>query len=111
MIRTVPLTSDVENFTQVTALDGTNYVFVFRWNERAQAWHFDLYTEDGEPIAMGVRVVVSWPLLRRCVSARRPPGELIAVDTTGQGDPGRSDLGARVQLQYIEAETVAELRE
>jgi len=110
MISIIPLTSTDASFKQTTALDGTNYVFVFRWNDRAQAWHFDLSTEDGTPIAMGIRVVVSWPLLRRCVSERRPPGELIAVDTTDQGDPLRSDLGTRVVLTYIDAESVAELR-
>lgn len=110
-ILALQLTSDAERFTQTVSLDGSAYQLTFAWNNRAQSWNLDVAAGDGEPIASGLRVSVGWPLLRRCVHARRPPGELMAIDATGGGDPGRDDLGVRVTVHYIEAETVAALRE
>jgi hypothetical protein len=107
----IQTSSTYDSFTQVTSLDGSTFELRFRWSDRAAAWTLDVLTEDGEAIALGLRIVVSWPLLRRVVHPRRPAGELMAVASAGGGDPGRNDLGARVVLKYIEAATVEELRE
>jgi hypothetical protein len=81
-------------------LDGRAYVCVLRWNEREGSWYLSLLDADRVDIVAGVRVVVDWDLLRRVVDARRPPGVLIAVDTTSAGEPGLTDLGGRVLLTY-----------
>jgi hypothetical protein len=108
---TVPTRADVPAYTQRTALDGVTYVLTFRWNERASYWTLSIADQDAAPIASGLALLTGSMLLRRCVDARRPPGELVVVDTTGEGgDAGLSDLGTRFALVYADAETMAELR-
>ena len=52
----------------------------------------------------GRRVLVGWPLLGSKTFLGRPAGHLIPVDTSGQDkDPGENDLGARVQLYYVDS--------
>lgn len=109
---TVPTRPDVPAYTQRTTLDGATYVLTFRWNERASYWTLSIADQDDQPIALGLALVTGSMLLRRCRKATRPPGELLVVDTTGGGgDPGLSDLGTRYALVYVDAETMAELRE
>jgi len=96
---------DVSSYTQRTALDGTEYVIAFDWNDREQHWYMDIADREGVAIATGIKVVCDWPLLRRCVDGRAPAGAIIAIDQSGSGaDPGLTDLGARVELLYLDAE-------
>src|SRR5207237_530854 len=94
----------VARWTQRTALGGRDYLLTFHWSQRGGAWLLTVADQDGVDIVTGQPVVVDWPLLgRRVVDARRPPGELVAVDTTGAARaPGFADLGDRVQLVYFE---------
>lgn len=84
-------------------LDGSEYNLDFLWNERDEHWYFTLSDSEGDIIVAGVKIVVDWNLLRKCADARKPPGELIAIDTNEEGDPSRYEFGNRVQLIYIEA--------
>lgn len=104
----VPITSDQVLYQQITTLDGTDYVLTFALNLRDGYWYLDVADQDGVPLASGIKVVVNWDLLRRCIDPRKPPGLLMAFDTTGQGlDPGSKDFGTRVQLLYLSAAEVA----
>ena len=102
-IRLIP-TEVYPDTTQQSELDGVTYTFRFRWNERGACWHMDLSTLDGTPIAMGVRLVTRFPLLRRNLHPERPPGELVLLD--GQARDGNAtfdEFGTRYCLHYIEA--------
>lgn len=105
----VPVTTDQVLYQQVTTLDGVDYVLTFALNLRDSYWYLDVADQDGVPIATGIKVVVSWDLLHRCIDERKPKGMLMAFDTTGRGlDPGPADFGTRVQLFYLtEAEVQA----
>lgn len=105
----VPVITDQVLYQQVTTLDGVDFVLTFALNLRDSYWYVDVADQDGVPIATGIKIVVNWDLLRRCIDERRPKGQLIAIDTTGQGlDPGPDDFGTRVQLLYLsEAEVQA----
>jgi hypothetical protein len=92
-------------FDAQATLDGVTYTLSFRWNVRAQAWYLDIWDELGTTLyEAGVRLVANYPLCAY-FSGRQPAGNLVAVDTSGQGiDPGLNDLGgpsARVQLYYL----------
>jgi hypothetical protein len=88
-------------------LDGVTYLLELRWNSRADAWFLMLYTAEGDLVLGSRKVVTDFPLWGRCRDARRPKGQLLAVDTAGeQLDAGLEDLGGRVQLLYF---TAAEL--
>jgi hypothetical protein len=105
---TIPLRNDLTSFDFVVELDGVSYTLDCKWNYRAEAWFLSLYDADGQPISVGIRLVVGFPLGKRCKSSRMPPGVLQAQDTSGaKRDPGLEDLGSRVQLYYFSADELA----
>lgn len=110
-MRKIPTTSDQPHYTQVTTLDGRDYVLTFEYNFRDLSWYLDVADQDEVVIAAGLRLVVDWDLLQRCVDERRPPGILWCNDLSGAGlDPGPDDLGTRVELLYFGEEEAAEVR-
>jgi hypothetical protein len=100
----IPLRGDMPHYTFEVELEGAVYGFDFRWNERAEGWFVGMYNSRGEPLAVGKRLVVAFPLFARHKGPDFPPGMLIAVDTTGEDrDPGLNDLGSRVKLYYFDS--------
>lgn len=91
--------------TQQSDLDGVSYNFRFRWSERGSCWHLDLRTLEDEPVVLSARLVTAFPLLRRVVNERRPPGELVVFDLTGRDEePTLEEFGSRFVLFYVDAE-------
>jgi len=103
MLRAIPL-EPYPHFTQQSELDGVTYSFEFRWSQRAACWHLDLRTPDDLPIALSVRLVTGFPLLRRVTHPQRPAGELWMLDLSGPGEePTLEGLGTRFVLFYVDA--------
>ena len=105
----LPVTNDPES--EVTySLDGSEYTFRWRYNERAGAWFFDVADANGDSIISGRKVIVSWPLMGwREVDTRLPGGRLFACDTTDADlDPTVDDFGTRVVINYVEAADIAD---
>lgn len=96
-------------WTQTTSLDGRDYQMTFDWNQRMGRWMLRLADQDGVAIRSGMILNVDVPLLQGVVDPRRPPGELVVVDTSGSNDldPGFSDLGTRFVLAYFSAADLA----
>lgn len=92
-------------WTQVTALDGRSYQITFRWSQRDGHWYLDLADATGSPIRSGMLLGAGARLLTGCLDTRRPPGELVVVDTAGtlDVDPGFADLGERFLVAYADA--------
>lgn len=87
-----------------TALDGTDYVFEFRYNQREQVWYFSLYLVDGTALTTGVKVVCKTHLLERYRDAALPQGVLMAIPNDGDDTPPAiGELGddRRVSLVYF----------
>lgn len=114
----IPLRSDLDFYVETVTLDGVEFDFEFRWNNRDSAWYLSIYdptvaaADDGSrvPILGSIPVLVGWPLLNQYRMRTRPLGELVALDTSGQdADPGRRDLGSRVLLLYYTRDEVAAL--
>jgi hypothetical protein len=91
---------DYPAYSFTVDLDGDLYQIGLRWNERDSAWYMSLADNAGEAIATGLRVVTGWDMLRRITDARRPPGAIIAIDTTGTGEITLENLGNSVLLVY-----------
>ncbi len=109
----VPCTpAGVSSWSQITALDGVSFVLTFRWSQRDGRWLLDIADAEGVAVRVGCPLNTGVPLLRGCVSTRRPAGELIVVDSTGanDADPSFADLGdpgARFALMYVTAVEMA----
>lgn len=90
-------------YSQVTQLEGVEYVFELLWSDREACWFLGVSDQDGNAIALGIKLITSWPLLRRFRDARLPPGRLFLLDMTGaKGEiSAPTDLGGRFKLKYI----------
>jgi hypothetical protein len=102
---TLPVRSDLEAYSFVANLDGTNYLLAFRFNSRSALWAMDISTAAGTPILSGIPVQTNVALTERFRwNPAMPPGSFIPIDTSGNnGDAGRDDLGNNVVLLYQEA--------
>ena len=111
MALVIPFTSDAARDPDLRLLlDGTFYRLAFAWSTTGEYWSLDLKRDDGTYLLRGLRITFGVNLLRQFVADDFPPGRLVAVDTTGQGDggPGRLDLQrGRTQLVYLSASEVA----
>lgn len=90
-------------YDEVVTLEGVEYLFEFLWSAREACWYMNLYDQDQHPIALLIRLVINWRLLRRFTDPRLPPGLLFCVDLTGNGQDiaASGDFGTRVVLVYI----------
>lgn len=105
----IPTSAELPSYVQRVTLEGREYVLAFDWNEREGRWFLDLLDNEETPLAVGLKVVVGFPLLRRRkTDPRLPPGDFIAIDSSDTGrDPGFGELGGRVALCYLEAAELA----
>lgn len=106
----VPTTPGLPFYTQKTRLDGVDYILEFRYNQREDRWYLSISDSEEIPILTGLKLVCNWPLLHSYqYDPRVPPGELMAIDLSGDDTPpGLNELGdgLRVQLTYFEAGTL-----
>jgi hypothetical protein len=95
-------------WTQRTSLAGRDYVLEFDWIERAGKWALSIADHDDVSIRAGMVLATNFPLLRGVIDSRRPPGELVIVDTTGANDVdvGFVGLDGRFLLVYFDRSEV-----
>lgn len=104
----IPIVSGGGTFRQTLELDGQEYIFEFRNNQRdSSRWYLDIL-KDGVLIALGLRVVAGYNLLEAIVTLDKPPGSLYLYDVdlkTSLGKEADIDtLGDRILLVYESAE-------
>ncbi len=103
----IPTSPGVPYYTQKTRFEGRDFILKFYYNERESRYYLGIYDEQEDPILVGLKIVANWPLLRHYgYEPRLPPGELMAIDLTGDGTPPTLDElgeGKRVELTYFEA--------
>jgi hypothetical protein len=98
----IPFVPGKHNYELGVLLSGKKYIFDVHWNDRDQAWYFDLRNEDNSPILLGVKVVIDVVLGRRSTHEFFTTHMLVAVDTSGKRiDAGIGDLGGRVQVLHV----------
>ncbi|MCK9603308.1 MAG: hypothetical protein M0R66_03000 [Candidatus Omnitrophica bacterium] len=91
-------------YSQVSRLDGADYLITLLWNTRTEHWTISLETAAGVSVLSGRVVSCGVNLLRGSTVTGRPPGALVAVPLDRSIEhPGLTDLGARVRLWYVEA--------
>lgn len=100
----MPSRQDETHFSYQTELDGKTYGFEFMWNSRAGYWFMSITDKDGNPLLMGRKLVLNWPLTGRFRNNALPPGAFVLFDTSGRDvEPNEKELGTRCQLVYHEA--------
>ena len=98
----IPCNPSLSHYTMTVTLDGANYDLAFDWNSRASRWYMTLMDTTDSPIAASLCLLVGVPLLMSVTDVRRPPGDFVAIDTSGQNiEAGLNDLGNRVQVRYV----------
>ncbi len=58
----IPISSDAPYFSQENQFFGQTYTIEFEWVERGQFWVLHLYDEVEQPLALGIKLMVDWPL-------------------------------------------------
>jgi hypothetical protein len=97
----IPTRTDSDNYSVNVLLEGQTYAFTFVWNYRGSFWEMSI-----AGVVDGLAVCVGANLLDFVAAAGKPPGQFVAVDTSGQSlDPGLHDLGGRIVLLYRESTT------
>ena len=105
----IPTDTALATYVFSVELEAIVFGFRFQFNNRDQSWFFDVLAADGTPIRQGLKAVTNFPLLSRVARIDRPPGELYAVDTTGEDRrAGLGELGPeqRVRFVYLDADEV-----
>lgn len=106
------VTSDAETpFIELrTTLEGQDYDFAFRWNDRRGLWCVDVATQAGEMLVASRVLRHQTNILSRCRSPNKPPGMLFCwVNTPGDlRPPGLEDLGSRAGIYYWTAAELAQ---
>ena len=100
----VIIPTDTNSATYIFSVELQLIVFGFRFqfNDRDQSWFFDILTAEGDPIRQGVKVVTNFPLLSRIARLDRPPGDIFAIDLTGEDRRAElGELGPEQQIQFI----------
>lgn len=106
----VPLRSDLPNYDLQILLDGVTYTLDLSFNVRLNAWFMNVLDEAAQNVLVaGLRLTCGASIGAK-ITGRPFPGFFVVLDTTGAGvDPGISDLGKRVRLEYVEAADLASL--
>ena len=106
----LPTSTDLAYYEFEVELDGVEFKMEFRFNDRDDSWYMTLLDSEDAVLRAGIRVVLSWALLRLWAEATRPDGEIISVN---QGDvtapPTLNQLGAEVVLTYFDETEIAAL--
>jgi len=99
--------TDFETFVQ---LDGVEYLFRYIWRDRNASWYLNIYDQDENPLALGIRLTVNSVFMRRFRDTRLPSGLLFCADLNAaqpqlaQEISAQTDFGMRVTINYLTAD-------
>ncbi len=92
------------SFTEEITLEDRPYRFRFDWNYTGNYWSMMISDRELNVLVAGIKIVPAYELIADFPGRNLPPGELYAIDTTGEVRKiGRNDIGDRVQLIYVES--------
>lgn len=103
--RLIELGEVLPNFKFRITLDSVLYVFSLRFNYTLNRWILDILDANEDNVLVGIPVLLKTDLIQRFPLGNRPPGRLIAVNSTkNQNEEATVDtLGKEVFLFYEEA--------
>jgi len=101
-LQILPIDASVPYYSVDVVLDGLQYTFQVKYNYRDEAWYFNLLDAEQNMLVAGRKFVVGGSLFNGLVVEGRPPGWLVAMDSSSHDlDPTEDDLGERVYVVYV----------
>ena len=108
-VQKIPVYPNRLAYRSPVRLEGTRYMFRFRYKRRSDRWYFDIETMGRDPIVRGIKVVSHWPLLQKYADDRLPDGEIICYRKDGlDKDPSRDEFGRNAVLLYFPSALIPE---
>jgi hypothetical protein len=100
----LPLTNGEPNYTIEVELEGVTFTLRLYHNGRDDFWYMDIIeTASQTRILSGRRLTIERGVLARHQNLLKPPGEILLFDTENKDkEPGRNDLGGRIEALYVE---------
>lgn len=101
---------DAPFFKYSTVLTENEFILWFKWNTRGEYWTMDIYDIDENPLILGVKLIIGYPLLtNRGYKIDGPPGDFWVLDTSIETmfvEPGRNDFtnNRGIVLIYVGAD-------
>lgn len=89
MIRIEIKIPDMNDSFSKIAIDGTEYMLRFTWNDTKNRWYFGIYTVMREPIVQGIKLVPKFPINIQYIDKRLPSGVFgvyTNLDIVGRSD-------------------------
>lgn len=84
----ISIASSASHFSQEHFIFGHHYVLEFEWNERESYWFMHVYDNSQQPIALGLKLLPHWPLLK---DIKRSTGFML-IPTTPHATLNRTTL-------------------
>lgn len=112
MAEVLRIEADRGRFWVRERLDGVFYTLRGYWNAEDEPtnggfWSLSIVDLEGNERLSGRAIRTGVNVIEDLGDPELPPGAIVAVDTSGKHlDPGRDDLGSRVQLVYLTAAEV-----
>ena len=102
MVDLIPLRQLADDTIAVIVND-TPLQFRNRFNTADGSWHVDIFTEAGETIVLGLKLLPRINLTGRYVDDRLPPnGDFYGIDLGLRGQrPDFNSLGTDIQLGFV----------
>ena len=97
----IPTDNSSPAFTFNSSLDGSNYRFEFRWNDRVNLWIFNMIDDEDVPLFLGKPYQSGINFLQQVSSTKAPRGVLFCDNATvRKKDPDRFSMGVDVKFYY-----------
>lgn len=96
----IPYQDDTQ-WREEIELDGTTFILTFMWNALNEYWSMNIFDQDLNPIALGIKVVTQWNLTEQIVQTGMPLGDILCQNIVGGFEKiERYDMGRTNELVY-----------
>lgn len=98
----IPIPQGVAFFTKRVPLDGTDYLFEFKYNQREDSFYLKILSGDGTHILGPFKIISNYPMFAfHRYAVGLPAGDLWAIAFKNeQASPGMNRLGSDISLVY-----------
>jgi len=86
---------------QQIELNDETFILSFKWNALNEYWSMNIFNQDEEPVALGIKIVTQFNLTEQLVQAGMPKGDIICQNIIGGFEKiQRNDMGLTNDLVF-----------